>query len=83
MKKYLLIVLFIGVSFGQHKYPYFNDMANKLEFEKKRIIIEEGGESPQQIITGGRDKFNSWSLVIDSEPTYKNAPIKTKYRYIR
>ena len=80
MKKYLFIVLFIGVCFGQDVYPYFSDMEKQLEFERRKIVIEEG-ESTQQIISGGGSEFNLWSLVIDSEPTYKNAPIKTKYRY--
>ena len=80
MKKYLFIVLLVGVVFGQDVYPYFSDMAKQLEFEKKRIIIEEG-ESTQQIITGGGSEFNLWSLVLDSEPEYKTAPIKTTYRY--
>ena len=80
MKKYLFIVLLVGVCFGQDVYPYFSDMSKQLEFEKKKIIIEEG-ESTQQIITGGGSEFNPWSLVFDFEPTYKIAPIKTRYRY--
>ena len=51
MKKYLYIFLLVGVCFGQDAYPYFSDMSKQLEFEKKRIIIEEG-KSTQQIITG-------------------------------
>ena len=80
MKKYLFIVLLVGVCFGQDEYPYFSDMAKQLEFEKKRIIIEEG-ESTQQIITGGGSELNPWSILIDIEPRYKIAPIKTRYRY--
>ena len=80
MKKYLFIVLLVGVCFGQDVYPYFSNMEKQLEFERWKIVIEEG-ESTQQIISGGGSEFNLWSLVIDSEPTYKNAPIKTKYRY--
>tara|TARA_R100000655_G_C2918440_1_gene181847 strand:+ start:50 stop:661 length:612 start_codon:yes stop_codon:yes gene_type:complete len=90
MKKYLFIILLVGVCFGQDAYPYFSDMAKQLEFEKKRIIISEG-ESTQQIITGGGSEFNPWSLLTispnaspylrDAIPVYKNAPIKTTYRY--
>ena len=80
VKKYLLIILLVGVCFGQDAYPYFSDMSKQLEFEKKRIIIKEG-ESTQQIIRGGGSEFNLWSLVDDSEPTYKTAPIRTSYRY--
>ena len=91
MKKFLFIVLLVGVVFGQDEYPYFSDMAKQLEFEKKRIIIEEG-ESTQQIITGGGSEFNPWSLLTispnlklpylrDALPAYKNAPIETYYEY--
>lgn len=52
MKKYLFIVLLVGFCFGQDTYPYFSDMAKQLEFERKKIVIEEGDET-QQIIAGG------------------------------
>ena len=91
MKKYLFIVLLVGVCFGQDAYPYFSDMAKQLEFEKKRIVIEEG-ESTKQIISGGGSEFNPWSLLTispnlklpylrDALPAYKNIPIKTDYKY--
>ena len=41
MKKYLFIVLLVGVCFGQDVYPYFSDMAKQLEFEKNKIVISE------------------------------------------
>ncbi len=90
MKKYLFIVLLVGVCFGQDTYPYFSDMSKQLEFEKNRIIIEEV-ERTQQIITGGESKFNPWSLlVLPTKLPYnalggamlKNAPIETDYKYI-
>ena len=81
MKKYLFIILLVGVCFGQDVYPYFRNMEKQLEFERRKIVIEEG-ESTQQIISGGGSEFNLWSLVIDSEPRYKTAPIETRYRYI-
>ena len=80
MKTYLIIVLLVWIVFGQDVYPYFSDMAKQLEFERKRIIIEEG-EEKQQIISGGGSEFNFLSLLIDSEPTYKTASIETKYKY--
>ena len=91
MKKYLCIVLLVGACFGQDTYPYFSDMAKQLEFEKKKIVIEEG-ERTQQIIAGGGSEFNPWSLLTmspdlkltylrDAIPAYKNVPIKTDYKY--
>ena len=81
MKKYLFIVLLVGVGFGQDVYPYFSDMAKQPEFEKNKIVISEG-ESKQQIISGGGSQFNLLSIFNNKEPRYLNAPIKTKYRYI-
>ncbi|MBV67466.1 MAG: hypothetical protein CMG26_03835 [Candidatus Marinimicrobia bacterium] len=80
MKKYLFIVLFVGICFGQDIYPYFSDMAKQLEFEKNKIVISEGGRK-QQIISGGGSVFNWLSLINDKEPRYLNAPITTNYRY--
>ena len=80
MKKYLFIVLLVGVCFGQDVYPYFSDMEKQLEFEKRKIVIEEG-ESTQQIISGGGSVFNWFSLINDNAPMYRNAPISTEYKY--
>ena len=89
MTKQFTLLLFIGLAWGQDTYPYFSDMGKQLEFEKNRIIIEEG-ESTQQIITGGGSEFNPWSLLTispelklpylrDALPAYKNASIETNY----
>jgi len=80
MVRYISLLLFIGLTWGQDEYPYFSDMTKQLEFERKKIIIEEG-ENVQQIISGGGSEFNWWSLISEREPIYKNAPIKTSYRY--
>ena len=81
MTKHLPLLLFIGLAWGQDKYPYFSDMGKQLEFERKKIIIEEG-QDVQQIISGGGSQFNWWSLFIEREPIYKNAPIETSYKYL-
>jgi len=92
MTKQFTLLLFIGLAWGQDTYPYFSDMGKQLEFEKNRIIIEEG-ESTQQIITGGGSEFNPWSLLTispelklpylrDALPAYKNASIETNYEYL-
>ena len=38
MIKYLLL-LFIGLAWGQDKYPYFKDMNKQLKFEQKKILV--------------------------------------------
>ena len=80
MKKYLFIVLLVEVCLGQDVYPYFSDMEKQLEFERRKIVIEEG-ESTQQIITGGGSEVNWLSLFDSSEPKYINKPIETNYIY--
>ena len=81
MKRYLFIILLVGVCFGQDAYPYFSDMAKQLEFERNKIVIEEGEET-QQIIAGGGSQFNWLSIISEREPLYLNAPIVTKYNYL-
>ena len=75
MKKYLFIVLLVGVCFGQDVYPYFSDMGKQLEFEQKKILVTLVKEK-QQVISGGGSEFNWLSLMSNYEPTYKIAPIK-------
>jgi hypothetical protein len=81
MKKYLFIVLLVGVCFGQDTYPYFSDMGKQLEFEQKKILVTLEKEK-QQVISGGGSEFNWLSLMSNYEPTYKIAPIKTDFKYV-
>ena len=81
MKKYLFIVLLVGVCFGQDVYPYFSDMGKQLEFEQKKILVTLEKEK-QQVISGGGSEFNWLSLMSNYEPTYKIAPIKTNFKYV-
>ena len=38
MTKHLTLLLFIGLAWGQDKYPYFEDMNKQLKFEQEKII---------------------------------------------
>ena len=79
MKKYLFIVLLVGVCFGQDVYPYFSDMEKQLKFERKKITIEKS-EGTQQLISGG-STFNWLSIIDEKQPMYLNQPINTSYVY--
>ena len=82
MVKYISLLLFIGLAWGQDSYPYFSDMSKQLEFERRKIVINEG-ENIEQYMSGGGSVFNWWSLVFETEPAYLNAPIQTNYIYKR
>ena len=74
------LLLFIGLVWGQDIYPYFTDPKEQLNFEEQRIYIKDVSNQ-RQIISGGGDRFNWWSLLIESEPIYLNAPITTSFYY--
>lgn len=79
--KYVIIYSLLStITFSQDAYPYFSNPENQLEFEKKRIYIKEF-EEERQYISGGGDVFNWWSLLLDTEPIYKTAPITTSFYY--
>ena len=86
MKKYLFIVLLIGVCFGQETYLYFSEPNKQTQFEDKRVyIIEKSGS--EQHYSGGKSYItmaNMWSHVLIGEnPQYvvKQTPLKTHYEY--
>ena len=35
----IILLLFIGLAWGQDKYPYFKDMNKQLKFEQKKILV--------------------------------------------
>ena len=82
MRRYISLLLFIGLAWGQDEYPYFSDMSKQFEFESRKIVIHEG-ENIEQYMSGGGSVFNWWSLVFETEPSYLNAPIQTNYVYKR
>ena len=49
MVRYLSLLIFIGLAWGQDNYLYFSDMSKQLEFERRKIIIKEGGNIEQQL----------------------------------
>ena len=62
MCKYLSFLLFIGLALGQDTYPYFSDMSKQLEFEQKKILVENNVDK-RQVISGGGSELNWFSLV--------------------
>ena len=81
MVRYISLLLFIGLAWGQDVYPYFSDMGKQLEFEQKKIVVSDFKES-RQIIKGGGSEFNWLSIISEYEPTYKIAPITTEFEYV-
>ena len=86
MKKYLFIVLFIGVCFGQDVYPYFSDPEKQMEYEEKRVyIIEESGK--EMHLSGGESYTDIANYVgvffLGESPQYvvKQTPVETYYRH--
>lgn len=79
--RYLLtLTIFSTITFSQDVNPFFSDPNQQLEFEQKLIYINEV-EDKRQYISGGGDVFNWWSLLLDTEPIYKTAPITTSFYY--
>ena len=39
MKKYLFIILLVGVCLGQNTYPYFSDMKKQSVYEKSKLFV--------------------------------------------
>ena len=86
MKKYLFIILLVGVCFGQDTYPYFSEPNKQTQFEDRRVyIIEKSGS--EQHYSGGKSYItmaNMWSHILEGDnPQYvvKQTPLKTHYEY--
>ena len=71
MKKYLFIVLLVGVCFGQDVYPYFSDMEKQLQFERQKVTIEKS-EGVEQLISGGGSAFKRGLKELVSMQAYTN-----------
>lgn len=76
----LILIILSKIVFSQDVYPFFSDPNQQLEFEQKRIYINEV-EKERQYISGGGDVFNWWNLLLDTEPIYKTVPITTSFYY--
>ena len=81
MIKHFIILLFIGLTWAQDEYPYFSDMSKQLEFEQKKILVENNVDK-RQVISGGGSEFNWLSLMSNYQPTYLVSPIQTDFEFI-
>ena len=70
IKRTILLLLFIGIAFGQDSYSYFSDLLKQLEFEDKRLFIKEVHEKEIYINVSG-DKFNYWKILDKSVSKYR------------
>ena len=81
MRRYLSLLLFLGLIWGHDQYPYFDDMSKQLEFEKKKILVENNVDK-RQVISGGGSEFNWLSLMSNYQPTYLVSPIQTDFEFV-
>jgi len=81
MNKHFTLLLFIGLALGQDTYPYFSDMSKQLEFEQKKILVENNVDK-RQVISGGGSEFNWLSLMSNYQPTYLVSPIQTDFEFV-
>ena len=82
-KRYIFFTIFFliiySITFGQD-YPYFMDTEKQLEFESKRIYINEVNNK-KMIISGGGDTYQFFNSLIEGQAVYKQDPIRTSYYY--
>tara|TARA_Y100000814_G_scaffold167793_1_gene122603 strand:- start:1907 stop:2584 length:678 start_codon:yes stop_codon:yes gene_type:complete len=76
---FILFICLYSAILAQDAYPYFSDAKKQLEFEKKRIYINEVNEK-EMIISGG-SKNNLLRLIDENQPPTVPADIKTTYKY--
>ena len=87
MFKMLIYLLINSFLFCADEYPYFTNVVKQLEFEERKIEINEVNEK-EMYISGGGSEFNWLSILnpyLDSytqQPLYLNSDQKTSYRYI-
>lgn len=74
-------IYFFGLLFPNDNYPFFSDIEKQLEFENKRITIEEINDK-EQYLTGGGSRVNPLWFYNKDLPFYYQEAIETKYRYI-
>ena len=84
--KYLLSILCLSILISEDIYPNFTDITKQLEFEKKRIYIED--KSGERMTVTGGESYTALAnplgyLILDQDPDYisKNKPIETEYEY--
>ena len=81
-----LILIFVSFCLSEDVYPYFSDMSKQLEFEKKKIYIED--KSGQKMNITGGDSYIAMAnplgyLFLEQDADYvaMNNPIRTTYTY--
>jgi len=68
----------------QDVFPYFSDLSKQLEYEEKRIYIEED-KGQKQIVSGGGSKkeiANPWGVILNKEQAdyiSVSEPVTTRY----
>ena len=84
--KYILSILCLSILISEDIYPNFTDITKQLEFEKKRIYIED--KSGERMTVTGGESYTALAnplgyLILDQDPDYisKNKPIETQYEY--
>jgi len=87
------IIIICGILQSADEYPYFTNVEKQLEFEERKIEINEVNEK-EMYISGGGSEFNWLSILnpyLDSlfhqnldtqQPLYLNSDQKASYRYI-
>ena len=81
MGRYISLLLFIGMAWGQDRFPYFNDISKQLEFEQKKILVENNVDKRQNIPVDGSE-FNWFSFMSNYQPTYLVSPTQTDFEFI-
>lgn len=78
--RFLFILLFLSLIFCEDVYPYFADPIKQLEFEEKKVFVEEVQE--KELILSGGSKFNIAYLWDRDQPFTVSDDIKTDYKYV-
>jgi len=80
MKLFLMIISLFGFLSAQDEYPFFSDPLKQMEFEEKRIYINEVDEKEMEI--SGGSKLNLFFLLDQSQPAFVPGNVETSYNYI-
>ena len=59
--KFIILILIFGAIYCEDQYPYFTNVEKQLEFEERKIEINEVNEK-EMYISGGGSEFNWLSI---------------------
>ena len=79
MRRLLVLSLFLSVFIANDEYPYFTDVSKQLEFEERRIYVNEV-EKKEMILSGG-SQYNLYHLFDKNQPAIVAGDIETSYKY--